>query len=250
MGGFYRKKGISVEKLSRNDHIDLYRHLAFSAVGGFFGCHAVLVHGGIMGNAQTVNLLELLLDALRGDAYATALHLGALALYVLGTMLTVLLPHWWGWDMHRVSPLVTAAAAVTVAFLPETLNPVVALYPVFFAMSIQWSSFAGARGFYSSTIFSTNNTKQTSLALANYLCDKDRAHLRKLWFYFFTLLSFHAGAAAAFFAVKWWYIRGALAVLPFIAWAYFLAVCERRHEALAAEPETIPDNTAQPTSNA
>lgn len=203
-----------------------------------------------MGNAQTVNLLELLLDALRGDAYATALHLGALALYVLGTMLTVLLPHWWGWDMHRVSPLVTAAAAVTVAFLPETLNPVVALYPVFFAMSIQWSSFAGARGFYSSTIFSTNNTKQTSLALANYLCDKDRAHLRKLWFYFFTLLCFHAGAAAAFFAVKWWYIRGALAALPFIAWAYFLAVCERRHEALADEPETIPDNTAQPTSNA
>lgn len=250
VGGFYGKKGISVEKLSHNDHIDLYRHLAFSAVGGFFGCHAVLVHGGIMGNAQTVNLLELLLDALRGDAYATALHLGALALYILGTMLTVLLPHWWGWDMHRVSPLVTAAAAVTVAFLPETLNPVVALYPVFFAMSIQWSSFAGARGFYSSTIFSTNNTKQTSLALANYLCDKDRAHLRKLWFYFFTLLSFHTGAAAAFFAVKWWYIRGALAVLPFIAWAYFLAVCERRHEALADEPETIPDNTAQPTSNA
>ena len=57
MGGFYGKKGISVEKLSRNDHIDLYRHLAFSAVGGFFGCHAVLVHGGIMGNAQTVNLV-------------------------------------------------------------------------------------------------------------------------------------------------------------------------------------------------
>ena len=93
-------------------------------------------------------------------------------------------------------------------------------------------------------------SRKTSLALANYLCDKDRAHLRKLWFYFFTLLSFHAGAAAAYFAVKWWYIRGALAVLPFIAWAYFLAVCERRHEALADEPETIPDNTAQPTSNA
>ena len=35
MGGFYGKKVISVEKLSRSDHIDLYRHLAFSAVGGF-----------------------------------------------------------------------------------------------------------------------------------------------------------------------------------------------------------------------
>ena len=143
-----------MQKLSRNDHIDLYRHLAFCAVGGFFGCYAVLIHSGVMGNAQTVNLIELLLDALRGDLHAVLLHLGALVLYVLGTMLTVLLPHWWGWDMHYVSPVITAAAAVTVAFLPETLNVVVALYPIFFAMSIQWSSFGGARGFSGGRSFS------------------------------------------------------------------------------------------------
>ena len=210
-----------MQKLSHNDHIDLYRHLSFCAVGGFFGCYAVLIHSGVMGNAQTVNLIELLLDALRGDLHAVLL-----------------------------SPVITAAAAVAVAFLPETLNVVVALYPIFFAMSIQWSSFGGARGFYSSTIFSTNNTKQTSLALANYLCDHDRAHLRKLKVFALTLLCFHIGAAAAYFAVTWWYIRGALAVLPLIAWAFFLSVCERRHEALAEEPETIPDSSAHPTSNA
>lgn len=54
-----------MQKLSHNDHIDLYRHLSFCAVGGFFGCYAVLIHSGVMGNAQTVNLIELLLDALR-----------------------------------------------------------------------------------------------------------------------------------------------------------------------------------------
>lgn len=52
-----------MQKLSHNDHIDLYRHLSFCAVGGFFGCYAVLIHSGVMGNAQTVNLIELLLDA-------------------------------------------------------------------------------------------------------------------------------------------------------------------------------------------
>ena len=57
-----------MQKLSRNDHIDLYRHLAYCAVGGFFGCYAVLIHSGVMGNAQTVNLIELLLDALLGTA--------------------------------------------------------------------------------------------------------------------------------------------------------------------------------------
>ena len=239
-----------MQKLSHNDHIDLYRHLAFCAVGGFFGCYAVLIHSGVMGNAQTMNLLEMVIDLLRWQLPDMLLHLGALALYVLGTMLTVLLPHWCGADTHYLSPIVTAVAAVVLALLPPQLNTVIALYPVFFAMSFQWSSFAGARGFYSSTIFSTNNTKQTSLALANYLCDHDRAHLRKLEVFALTLLCFHIGAAAAYFAVTWWYIRGALAVLPLIAWAFFLSVCERRHEALAEEPETIPDSSAHPTSNA
>ena len=125
-----------------------------------------------------------------------------------------------------------------------------ALYPIFFAMSIQWSSFAGARGFYSSTIFSTNNTKQSSLALAEYLCDHDRAHLRKMWFYLATLGCFHVGASWAFCAVKWWFTRGSLAVLPLVAWGYFLAVCERRHEEAASVPEDEDaDSGAQPTSH-
>ena len=239
-----------MQKLSHNDHIDLYRHLAFCTVGGFFGCYAVLIHSGVMGNAQTMNLLEMVIDLLRWQLPDMLLHLGALALYVLGTMLTVLLPHWCGADTHYLSPIVTAVASVVLALLSPQLNTVIALYPVFFAMSFQWSSFAGARGFYSSTIFSTNNTKQTSLALATYLCDHDRAHLRKLKVFALTLLCFHIGAAAAYFAVTWWYIRGALAVLPLIAWAFFLSVCERRHEALAEEPETIPDSSAHPTSNA
>lgn len=227
-----------MQKLYQDDHIDLYRHLAFCVVGGFFGGYAVLIHGGIMGNAQTVNLVELLLDALRGDPYAVLLHFIALVLYVLGTMLTVLLPHLWGWDMHFVSPAVTAAAAVILAFLPAELNAVVALYPIFFAMSIQFSSFGGARGFYSSTIFSTNNTKQFSLSAANYLCDHDRAHLRKLKFFLLTLVCYHVGVTVSYYAVTLWYIRGALAVLPFILWATLLASCERRHEELAEEPES------------
>ena len=236
-----------MKKLSENDHIDFYRHLAFCAVGGFFGCYAVLVHSGVMGNAQTMNLLELVIDLLRWQLPDMLLHLGALALYVLGTMLTVLLPHRWGVDMHRASPLITAAMAVVLFLLPPELDPVVALYPIFFAMSFQWSSYAGARGFYSSTIFSTNNTKQATLALASYLCDRDRAHLRKLKFYALTLLCFHIGATASYFAVDWLHVQGGLLVLPFVAWGYVLAVCERRHEALAEIPETIPDNTAHPS---
>ena len=88
---------------------------------------------------------------------------------------------------------------------------------------------------------------QAALALASYLCDRDRAHLRKLKFYALTLLCFHIGATASYFAVDWLHVQGGLLVLPFVAWGYVLAVCERRHEALAEIPETIPDNTAHPS---
>ena len=218
-----------MQKLSRNDHIDLYRHLSFCAVGGFFGCYAVLIHSGVMGNAQTVNLIELLLDALRGDLHAVLLHLGALVLYVLGTMLTVLLPHWWGWDMHYVSPVITAAAAVTVAFLPETLNVVVALYPIFFAMSIQWSSFGGARGFYSSTIFSTNNYRQTIQGVTRYCITKRREELEQAKFFGLTLCSFHLGVALSYPAHLRLGVRSAWLCMPLLAAAGALA--RRRHGA-------------------
>ena len=238
-----------MKKLSENDHIDFYRHLAFCAVGGFFGCYAVLVYSGVMGNAQTMNLLELVIDLLRWQLPDMLEHLGAFLLYAAATMLTVLLPFWWSVNVRRLSPIITAAAAMAECFIPAETEIVIALYPIFFAMAFQWSSFRGARNFYSSTIFSTNNTKQSSLALAEYLCDHDRAHLRKMWFYLATLGCFHVGASWAFCAVKWWFTRGSLAVLPLVAWGYFLAVCERRHEEAASVPEDEDaDSDAQPTS--
>lgn len=223
--------------LSHHPHIDLYRHLAFAAVGGFFGGYAILSHSGIMGSAQTVNLLELLMDILRLDGGDALIHFGALVLYIIGTMLTVLLPRKWGVDMHYVSPAVTAVCAVIVAVIPREVNTVLALYPVFFAMSVQWSSFPGAEGFYSSTIFSTNNTKQASLALAEYICTKDRKQLRRMGFFASTLLCFHIGAVPGVLSVHFWGVRGALWSLPLIAWAFFMATQEEKAEALKTAAE-------------
>lgn len=94
----------------RSKNIDWYRHLSFAAVGGFFAAYAVLLRMGVMANAQTLNLLELLISILRCSWLTALMHVGALALYVLGTMSTVVLPHLFGWDMRRVCPLIDALA--------------------------------------------------------------------------------------------------------------------------------------------
>ena len=180
--------------------IDHCRHLAFAAIGGFFGGYALLCRGGILGSSQTMNLLELVSDALFGRGSSVLLHLLCLVIYVVGVMSAVIVPHVFHVDMRRLSPCITAAAAIAMGFFPADMTPLVALYPVFFSMSIQWSTFAGARGFQSATIFNSNNTKQASLALAHYLCEGEREQLTKLWFYGSTLLAFHAGAVWSWLA--------------------------------------------------
>ena len=40
-----------------NENVDLYRHLSFASVGGFFGAYAILCRSGILASAQTMNLL-------------------------------------------------------------------------------------------------------------------------------------------------------------------------------------------------
>ncbi len=223
--------------LYKNKHIDWYRHLAFACVGGFFAAYAILCRSGVMGNAQTVNLLEMVIDALYGQGFKALEHFGALVIYVAGTMMTVLLPYKWNVNMRRLSPVVTAAMAVVLSLLPAEMDLTLSLYPIFFAMSVQWSSFRGAQNFYSSTIFSTNNTKQTSLALAEYLCTRDRGQLKRAAFFGTTLLCFHIGAAMGVGAVHLLAIRGILLVLPLLVWAFFVVTQEEKAELLAAGEE-------------
>ena len=104
--------------------------------------------------------------------------------------------------------------------MPGQMDPVLALYPVFFAMSFQWCVFKGAEGYACSTIFSTNNLKQTVLSFTEYFLagedeQEERAkNLKKGRFFGETILFFHASVAAAYLSLR---VMGLAAV--------WLAVC-------------------------
>ncbi len=92
--------------------------------------------------------------------------------------LTVILPKFTRLHLPYVSLFIDAMAALIVAFLPSDLNDFIALYPLYFAMAIQWCSFKGGDGFTCSTIFSTNNLRQFTTSMTEYLCSKDPDALR------------------------------------------------------------------------
>ena len=122
-------------------------------------------------------------------------------------------------------------AVLIVGMIPATVDPLLSLYPIFFVTAFQWCVFKGALGYVSSTIFSTNNVKQTVVSLMEYLLlddlEEKQEKLKKAQFFGGTLLSFHIGVALSCFACRIYSIHGIwlaiiilLVNLSYIVYAY------------------------------
>lgn len=172
-------------------------HHLMAAVGGFLALYAVLARADQFGSAQTANLLFLVEAVIGRNGFEIAIRLGALAIYGLGVALAVILKARSLCETRWVSLAIDAAAVVVLGCLPATGEPVLCLYPMFFAMAFQWNAFPGAAGFKASTIFSTNNYCQCVTGLTTAVLTHGADGWARFRFFGGTLLSFHAGAAAA-----------------------------------------------------
>ena len=170
-------------------------HYTLSFIGGYLGLYAIVSRADVFGNAQTANLLGVVRDLIGRDFFDMLLRIGALLIYVTAVILTVWIPEHFSTDLRFISIGIDIFAILLLGFFPSGMSPVVALYPVFFAMPFQWCTFKAPGGYNSSTIFSTNNLRQFTTAVTQFLMKKDTAQRDKAKFYGMTLLSFHTGAA-------------------------------------------------------
>lgn len=185
----------------------LHRNMAI--FGGFLAAYAVLLRADFLGNAQTANLLYLVLAVIGNDFKSVILRLIGWIIYFVGGFLFVLLVRKTKLNVQIVSILIDIAVTMLLGFIPENANYVVGLYPIFFAMAFQWNAFAGSHGYSSATIFSTNNTRQVSLALGEFVCDRDKEHLKRAWFFLGTLICFHIGIILSYFLIKEFSVQAA-----------------------------------------
>ncbi len=170
-------------------------HYTLSFIGGYLGLYAIVSRADVFGNAQTANLLGVVRDLIGRDFPDMLLRVGALLIYMTAVILTVWIPEHFSTDLRFISIGIDICAVALLGFLPAGMSPVAALYPVFFAMPFQWCTFKAPGGYNSSTIFSTNNLRQFTTAVTQFLMKKDSSQRDKAKFYGMTLLSFHTGAA-------------------------------------------------------
>ena len=189
-----------MDLIQRNN--DTILHMTMSCVGGFTGVYAIMLRDHNFGQAATGNLLELFSRIVIGHSWyevlwrATALGLFALFLG-LAHMLERRLPG----RSRLICILAEYAGILITGLIPSSAPPIPALFPVFALTAFQWGSFAGARGFSCSTIFSSNNLKQTVFAFQDYRHTGDPRMKEKFFFFLSTLICFYASATAGAYLV-------------------------------------------------
>ncbi len=181
------------------DKRQLVIHSSMCVIGGFIGAYTIMNRGGNLGSAQTMNMIDIVLAICGRSFWDFLIRIGGLIIYTAGVFSCTVLSKKTKMNMQRYAITVDMIGFVGLCLIPENVNDFLALYPVFFIISNQWTVFHGMHGYNCSTIFSTNNLRQLVSSLGEYACDKDRAMLKKAGFFANSLLWFHLGVAAAYF---------------------------------------------------
>lgn len=192
------RKVVRGDSMKEKNKIEVYLHCIMCLVGGFMAAYALLNRFDILGSAQTSNMIHLVFNIIGRDGAEVCIRLGALAIYILAMLITVFLMNKTSVNLCRYAIMVNAAGFFILPFIPKSWNPILALYPVFFMTATQWCVFHGAKGYSCSTIFSTNNLKQTVVSIGTYFFKRDKTDLEKGLFFLMSLFWYHLGVAISY----------------------------------------------------
>lgn len=202
-------------------------HLCMAVIGGWFGTYCVLRFGHFA-SSVTLNSIEIFTGAALVRPSQMLHRVSAVALCAAGMFFGAWLPGRIKSDLRRWVILVDAAAAVLMCAVPAGREEH-GLFFSLFAMSFQWTVFAGKQGYPCATIFSTNNLRQFIDAWVRVYLNGEEEHRPRMQIYGKTLLAFHTGVAAVCLL---WYLNGGRWVILGALFPVALALLLRRRAPL------------------
>lgn len=193
--------------MKNREDLACWMHHSMALVGGYLGVYALLCREDFFGNALTSNMIYIVTSLLGSNLMDVLIRIVGVLIYMAGIASTNILSKKYHKNLHPIALGIDCITVLILGFLPEDMNPIIGLYPIFFAMAFQWNSFPGAYGYASSSIFSTNNTRQVVNALSEYFITHERKQLKKAWFFAGTLICFHIGVAFSWITHQFMGIR-------------------------------------------
>lgn len=154
------------------------RFIRMAFIGGFVGIFSVTLLLGSFGAAQTGNLFSIVSAVFGGDMQGFILRIICLLIFFAAIVFATLLGERCT-RMKLICVVTDVAMVIILWLLPRQLNRIIYLYPISFAMTVQWLSFRGIEGCYSATPFTTNNLRQFMTALIH-LVEKEKVQRKKM----------------------------------------------------------------------
>ena len=173
----------------------------FGLIGGFLESYTFVLHGNVFCNAQTGNLVLLVINLIDGKAAVSLKYLFSILAYAAGILLSVVIPR----KIKAISrstfmTFLEILVLVGLAFIPSSASNYYARTIVAFLCAVQYNTFTHCHGAAISTTFCTNNLRQMTLHLYDGIKLKSKESAKKAGIYAYLIAFFVLGAAVGVFA--------------------------------------------------
>ncbi len=243
--------------LLKNFKIDLTPliYAIFAVVGGFLEVYTFVLHGGVFCNAQTGNVVMLVLQLIHGEGAAGLRYLYSILAYLFGILLTAIVPDRLpkiNWPMAVA--VIEILAFIVLAVLPVGASDWYTYATVSFLCAVQYNTFTKMHGNPMATTFCTNNLRQMCLHFVRGVRSRERAEFFKSGAYSFIVLCFAAGAAIGVLAAErlgnWCILVCAVCLLPVLALFIADIAIGRKRPPVAGEKDEEPSPSGKEPSQA
>lgn len=175
-------------------------------VGGFLDAYTYLTRGGVFANAQTGNMILLVIGLARGDGLGALRFLFPILMFCLGVLASQLFLYLAKkrnreFGGHGVILLAETAVLSLVGFLPAQTPDAVVNALISFVAAIQYDNFRRMEGMAIATAFCTGNLRSATEQIFNSFTKRDKKPLFFAMKYLFIILGFLGGVFGGYFTV-------------------------------------------------
>lgn len=171
-------------------------------VAGFYGGYTLSVRGGVFCNGQTGNLALLGMALGSGNWMKAIYYLIPISSYMLGIIVSEIIPRQLRWYRMRWDTLLTLVEIVLVViigFIPATAPHQICQIIINFICAMQYNTFRRSEGIAMATTFCVNHMRMVGTALSRLMTRKDHdpEQIQQVKTHGIMLISFIFGAVVS-----------------------------------------------------
>lgn len=210
--------------------------LTFS--GGFMDAYSYMCRGEVFANAQTGNVILLMIHASIADFSVALKYLFPIMAFSLGVVVAEVIRYYFlregRFHWRQLAVLLEALILFGVAFIPQVRNDV-ANALISFACGVQVESFRKLRGNAIATTMCVGNLRSAAQAMSLSKLSGEKEHFRKGMLYYVVIFIFAVGAVVGDFCVKHMAEKAILVSSVAVFIGFLLMFIEPKDEAVSPD---------------